>query len=157
MANTIEQIQQLLQELGPSMPEIDAVVQTEEPSWAIQFSDETILIIEPAEDPPRMVISAELGAAPEAQQLTVYETLLCYNLLWKDSGGVKVGLAGPQGTLIISAEVCIESMALMDLQEALNKFLTITRAWAQYVAKADGTGPADVPPLPGMGAMHLHA
>ncbi len=157
MATTIEQIQQLLQEVGPSMPEIDAVVQTEEPSWAIQFSDETILIIEPADDPARMVISAELGVAAEAQQCAVYETLLCYNLLWKETGGVKIGLAGPQGALLISTDVCLDGMTLMELQEALNSFLTITRSWTQYVAKAGRTESTEIPPLPAMGAIHLQA
>lgn len=157
MATSIEQIQQLMQEVGPSMPEIDAVVQTEDASWALQFSDETIFIIESAEDPPRMVISAELGVAAQAQQHSVYETLLCYNLLWKDSGSVKVGLAGPQGALIISVEACVDGMTLMALQEVLNKFLVIVRSWTQYVAQADGSTPADLPSLPGMGAMHLQA
>ena len=153
---TIEQIEQLIKELGPAMPDIDAVVQTEEPSWAIQFSDETIIIIEPADDPSRMVISAELGAAAEAQQRIVYETLLCYNLMWRDSGGVKIGLAGPQGALIISVDVCVEGLTLMGLQQELERFLKIARSWTQYVGKADA---AEAPPLPGMGAgnMHLHA
>lgn len=153
---TIEKIQQLVQELGPATPEIDAVVQTEDPSWAIQFSDETIIIIEPADDPSRMVISAELGAAAEGQQRIVYETLLCYNLLWRDSGGIKVGLAGPQGSLIISADVCLDGLTLGDLQEALKRFLNVARSWMQYVGKADA---AAAPPLPGMeaGNLHLHA
>ena len=90
MTTTIEKIQQFLQELGPNTPDIDAVVQTEDPSWAIQFSDETIVIIEPAEDPPRMVLSSELGSANESLQLPIYETLLCYNLLWRETGGVKI-------------------------------------------------------------------
>ncbi len=155
MATTIEQIQQLVQELGPSMPEIDAVVQTEEPSWAVQFSDETIIIIEAADDPSRMVISAELGAAAEAQQRTVYETLLCYNLMWRDSGGIKIGLAGPQGALIISTELCVQGLTLADLQQELNAFLTIVRSWTDYVAKADM---AEMPPLPGLtDSLHLHA
>jgi len=138
------------------MPDIDAIVQTEEPSWAIQFSDESILIIEPADDPSRMVVSAELGVAAEAQQRTVYETLLCYNLMWRDSGGVKIGLAGPQGSLIISVDVCVEGLTLMALQQELERFLKIVRSWTQYVGKADTT---DAPPLPGMeaGNLHLHA
>lgn len=155
MTTTIEQIRQLVQELGPSMPDIDAVVQTEEPSWAIQFADETIIIIEPADDPSRMVISAELGAAAETQQRMVYETLLCYNLMWRDSGGVKIGLAGPQGALIISTEVCVEGLTLADLQDELGKFLKIARSWSDYVGKADTVSP---PPLPGLDdSFHLHA
>ncbi len=154
--NTIEAIEQLIRELGPATPEIDAIVQTEEPSWAIQFSDETILIIEPADDPQRMVISSELGVAAEGQQCRVYETLLCYNLMWHDSGGVKIGLAGPQGSLIISTDVGLEGLTLGALQESIQHFLKVARSWTQYVGKADM---AEAPPLPGMqaGHMHLHA
>ncbi len=155
MDTTIEQIRQLVQELGPSMPDIDAVVQTEEPSWAIQFSDETLLIMEAADDPARIVISAELGAAAEAQQRTIYETLLCYNLMWHNSGGAKIGLAGPQGALIISTELCLQGLTLADLQQELGKFLKIVRSWTDYVTRADTT-PA--PPLPGLNdSFHLHA
>ena len=153
---TVEQIEQLIKEIGPAMPDIDAVIQTEDPSWAIQFSDETIIIIEPADDPSRMVISTELGAVAEAQQRIVYETLLCYNLMWRDSGGVKVGLAGPQGALIISVDVCVEGLTLMSLQKEIERFLKIARSWTQYVGKADS---AETPSLPGMeaGNLHLHA
>lgn len=153
---TAEQIEQLIKEIGPAMPDIDAVVQTEDPSWAIQFSDETIIIIEPADDPSRMVISAELGAVAEVQQRIVYETLLCYNLMWRDSGGVKIGLAGPQGVLIISVDVCVEGLTLMSLQKEIERFLKIARSWTQYVGQADS---AEMPPMPGMeaGNLHLHA
>jgi hypothetical protein len=153
---TIEQIENLVKELGPAMSDIDAIVQTEDPSWAIQFSDETIIILEPADDPSRIVISTELGAAAEAQQRTVYETMLCYNLMWRDSGGVKIGLAGPQGALIISTDVCIQSLTLQELKQEIQRFLTIARSWAQYVGKADAS---EAPPLPGMeaGGFHLHA
>ena len=153
---TIEQIEHLIKEIGPAMPEVDAIVQTEDPSWAIQFSDETIIILEPADDPSRVVISTELGAAVEAQQRRVYETMLCYNLMWRDSGGVKIGLAGPQGALIISTDVCIEGLMLQDLKQEIERFLQIARSWTQYVGKADA---GEAPPLPGMdsGSLHLHA
>ena len=155
MATTIEQIQQLIQEIGPHMQDIDAIVQTEEPSWAIQFSDETIVIIEAAEDPARMVFSAELGSANDTKQHAVYEALLCYNLMWRDTGGVKIGLAGPQGALIISTELCLEGLMLNDLQFTLKNFLKITRSWQGFVSQTAPT-PA---PLPGLGGdgFQMHA
>ncbi len=155
MATTVEQIQQLMQELGPAMPEIDAVVQTEEPSWAIQFSDESILVIEPAEEPPRLVLSSELGTAAEAVERQVYEALLSYNLMWRDSGGVKIGLAGPKGTLIISTELPLEGLVLADLQAAILRFMKVTGSWQRYVAQTEGE-PA---PLPGLGgnSFQMHA
>jgi len=154
MATTIEQIQQLIQELGTSMPDIDAVVQTEDPSWAIQFADETVIILEAAEEPSRIVLSSELGSPNDSLQLPIYETLLCYNLLWRETGGVKIGLAGPKGALILSSELCLEGLTLMDLQAGITNFVKITRSWMQYVV-----GETAAAPLPGMdsGTTHLHA
>lgn len=156
MATATEQIQQLLQEIGPRMPEIDAIVQTEEPSWAIQFSDDIVILLEAADNPPRMVISAELGAVHDAQQRVLYETLLCYNLMWRTSGGVKIGLAGPQGTLIISADICLDNLMLSKLQEEIDKFLKITRCWVNYILQTEKNHAAELPPLPGMGAAGLN-
>ncbi len=155
MPTTIEQIQQLVQEIGPSMQEIDAVVQTEEPSWAIQFSDETIIILEAADDPSRIVISADLGVVTEAQQRSAYETVLCYNMMWRDSGGVKIGLAGPQGALIVSRDICLDNLTLADLQQDIGKFMKITRSWTKFIVQSEQ---AELPPLPGMDStgMHLH-
>lgn len=155
MSSTVEKIQTLIQELGPVSPDIDAVVQTEEPSWAIQYSDETIVIIEAAEEPQRIVLSSELGSPTDSLQLPIYETLLCYNLLWRETGGVKIGLAGPKGALILSCELCLESLSLMDLQEGMTNFIKIVRTWAKYVTGEN----TDAPVLPGMasGNMHLHA
>ena len=102
------------------------------------------------------MISTELGAAAEAQQRTIYETMLCYNLMWRDSGGIKIGLAGPNGTLIISTDVCIEGLTLQGLQQETEAFLKIARTWMQYVGRADA---GEAPPLPGIGgsSFHLHA
>jgi hypothetical protein len=113
-------------------------------------------LIEPTDDPGRMVISADLGHTTESMQLPIYETLLCYNLMWRQTGGVKIGLAGPKGSLIVSTEVCVEGLTLNDLQQELMNFVTIVRAWSRYVS--DG-GKEMAPPLPGMetNQLHLHA
>jgi hypothetical protein len=147
MATTVEQIQQFLQELGPSM-------QTEEPSWAVQFSDETVVIVEAAEEPSRMVFSAELGSATDSLQLPIYETLLCYNLLWRETGGIKIGLAGPKGALILSSELCLEGLTLIDFQEGISSFSRIARTWAKYVVGESITPPLS--PLPGMETPRFH-
>lgn len=152
MTNTVEQIQQLMAELGPSLSDIDAVVQTEDPSWAIQFSDETVLIIEPSEEPARMVFSTELGSASDSLQLPIYQTLLCYNLLWRETGGVKIGLAGPKGALILSSELCLDGLTLMNLQDAINNFLNIARSWSKYVIGES----INAPELPGMESVNMH-
>ena len=151
--NTVnDKIQDLISQIGPVFPYIDAVIQTEDPSWAIQFVDELVVMIEQLEQPDRMVFSSEIGAVTDDQELPVYEALLCYNLLWKDTGGVKIGLAGPKGTLIVTSELLLEGLTLMSFQEALTNFTNIARSLSKYVLKDKKSGAS----LPTLNSQSLH-
>ena len=133
MATNLERVQIMMEEIGPSMPEIEAVIQSGEKNWAIQFDDQSIVMLEWAEKPDRIVLSSMLGAPVEDMQLSVYETLLCYNLLWKDTGGVKMALAGPGGELILLYELHASELMLNDMQTILSNFVSIAQVWSVYV------------------------
>jgi hypothetical protein len=152
MTTVNDKIQDLISQIGPVFPDIDAVIQTEDPSWAIQFVDELVVMIEQLEQPDRMVFSSEIGAVTDDQELPVYEALLCYNLLWKDTGGVKIGLAGPKGTLIVTSELLLDGLTLMSFQEALTNFTNIARSLSKYVLKDKKSGTS----LPNLNPHSLH-
>jgi hypothetical protein len=154
--NTVnDKIQDLISQIGPVFPDIDAVIQTEDPSWAIQFVDELVVMIEQLENPDRMVFSSEIGAVTDDQELPVYEALLCYNLLWKDTGGVKIGLAGPKGILIVTTELLLDGLTLMSFQEALTNFTNIARSLGKYVVR-DKKNPSSLPNV-NPHSLHLQA
>ncbi len=140
MATNLERMQIMMEEIGPSMSEIEAVIQSEEKNWAIQFDDQSIVMLEWAESPDRIVLTAMLGSPTESMQLSVYETLLCYNLLWKDTGGVKMALSGPGGELVLLYELFAGSITLNELQTVLTNFVSIAQVWSVYV-----TGESDQP------------
>lgn len=133
MATSLERMQIMMEEIGPAMPEIDAVIQSEEENWAIQFEDQTIVTLEWADKPDRIVLSAMLGIPSESMQLSIYETLLCYNLLWKDTGGVKMALAGPNGELMLLYDLYMSDLTLNDMQTVLSNFVSIAQVWSVYV------------------------
>lgn len=133
MATNLERMQIMMQEIGPSLPEIEAVIQSEEKNWAIQFEDQSIVMLEWAENPERVVLTAMLGTPSESMQLSVYETLLCYNLLWKDTGGVKMALSGPGGELILLYELFATDLDLAGLQTVVTNFTSIAQVWSVYV------------------------
>jgi hypothetical protein len=140
MATNLQRMQIMMEEIGPVMPSIEAVIQSEEKNWAIQFDDQSIVMLEWAEKPDRVVLTAMLGAPSESMQLSVYETLLCYNLLWKDTGGVKMALSGPGGELILLYELFSTDLTLNELQTVLTNFVSIAQVWSVYV-----TGESDQP------------
>lgn len=154
--NTVNDIiQDLISQIGPVFPDIDAVIQTEDPSWAIQFVDELIVMIEQLEHPDRMVFSSEIGTVADDQELPIYEALLCYNLLWKDTGGVKIGLAGPKGILIVTSELLLDGLTLMTFQEALTNFTNIAKSLGKYVIR-DKKNPSSLPNVIS-NSLHLQA
>ena len=155
MNTVIDKIQDLISQIGPVFPDIDAVIQTEDPSWAIQFVDELVVMIEQLEHPDRMVFSSEIGTVADDQELPVYEALLCYNLLWKDTGGVKIGLAGPKGILIVTTELLLDGLTLMTFQEALTNFTNIAKSLGKYVIR-DKKYPSSLPNV-NSHSLHLQA
>ncbi len=150
MASHLERMQIMMEEIGPSLPEIEAVIQSEDKNWAIQFSDQAIVMLEWAEDPDRVVLTSLLGAPSESMQLSVYETLLCYNLLWKDTGGVKMALSGPGGDLVVIYELFSADLTLGELQTVLTNFVSIAQIWTVYV-----TGESEQPGVPLPGSMDM--
>ncbi len=155
MASNLERLQIMMEEIGPSLPEIEAVIQSEEKNWAIQFDDQSIVLLEWAESPDRVVLTTMLGTPSESMQVSVYETLLCYNLLWKDTGGVKMALSGPGGELVLMYELFISELALNEFQTVLMNFLSIGQVWAVYVTGESGQ-PMTGMPGP-MDMLHLGA
>jgi hypothetical protein len=155
MATNLERMQIMMEEIGPIMSEIEAVIQSEEKNWAIQFDDQSIVMLEWIENPDRLVLTAMLGTPTDSMQLSVYETLLCYNLLWKDTGGVKMALSGPGGELVLLYELFSSNLALNELQTVLTNFVSIAQVWSVYV-----TGESDqaAPALPSsLDMLHLGA
>ena len=155
MTTSLQRVQIMMEEVGPAMPAIEAVIQSEEKNWAIQFEDQSITTLEWADKPDRIVLSAMLGIPSESMQLSVYETLLCYNLLWKDTGGVKMALAGPSGELMLLYELFVAELNLSELQIVLANFTSIAQVWTVYVT---GEGEQGVASMPGaVDMLHLGA
>ncbi len=146
MTNNLKRMQIMMEEIGPSLPEIEAVIQSEETNWAIQFDDQSIVMLEWAHKPDRVVLTAILGTPSESMQFSVYETLLCYNLLWKDTGGVKMALSGPGGELILLYELFFtEELNLPGLQTVLTNFASIAQVWTVYVTGESEQPAANLP------------
>ena len=155
MAKNLERMQTMMEEIGPNMAEIEAVIQSEDRNWAIQLEDQSIIMLEWAEKPDRIVLSSMLGIPSETMQLSVYEALLCYNLLWKDTGGVKMALAGPGGDLMLLYELYVDGLMLNDLQIVISNFSNISHVWSLYVT---GESQEVIGNVPGpMDMLHLGA
>jgi hypothetical protein len=143
-------VQLIMQEIGPQTPDVDAVVQHGEDSWALQLDDTSIIFIEYAADPDRLVLSTELGMPIPQRRLEVCQLMLSYNFLWDENAGLTMALGGPEGGATLLCEWRNIEPELQTFQEKLRKVSQVARAWRSYIAQTDAAYSDDVPALPGL-------
>ena len=143
-----EQIQALLEVLGPSNDEIAAIAQNGDNEWAVAYGDDTIVTLDLVESQAKLVLSIDLGRPRPDARLAIYETLLNYNLLWPATGGIKMGLGGTDGDLVQMFELGTGGLDLEGLRTVLDGFVEKARIWRRVVADGarDGGDAAAVPP-----------
>lgn len=154
MSISLELAQLLVQELGPQTPEIDAVMQQDDTNWVLMLDDESAVSIEWAGNPSRLVLSANLGRPHEGSELSIYETLLSYNLLWQDTGGVRMAIDGPQGEVMLIYDLFDDHLTVTELQTVVLNLCSIANIWRDYVKKDSSL--ASLPPI-GSESVHLRA
>jgi hypothetical protein len=154
MSISLDLAQMLLQELGPQTPEIDAILQEDEKSWLLVFADEKSVYVEWAANPERLVLSTGLGKPVEGSELQVYETLLSYNLLWQDTGGVRMAIDGPQGEIMLIYDLFDDQLSLSELQTVVLNISNIAGIWRDYVGKDSSV--SSLPPISSE-TVHLRA
>ena len=130
----IAAIQKLIEELGPTTDELAAVAQLNETTWGVAFDETTFVTLELDEPHHRIVLSLELGAPEESRRLEVYEALLGYNLLWRDTGGVKMAMGGDEGTVFQLYDLDASGATLEGLRDVLLNFVEKGRIWRAFVA-----------------------
>lgn len=143
-------VQLIMQEIGPQTPDIDAVVQHGEDSWALQLDDTSIIFIEYATAPDRLVLSTELGMPIPERRLEVCQLMLSYNLLWEENAGLTMALGGPEGGATLLYEWRSTEPELPNFQEQLRKVSQVARAWRSYIAQTEATDSNALPVLPGL-------
>jgi len=147
-----EHIRLLMQELAGTTSEITAIDAHGNAAWIVHFGPEVEVLAEAAADPERIVLSAQLGKPNSAMQQSVCETLLSYNLLWRETGGVKAGRRSPDEEMTLLFELYADQLSLSDLSIVMVNFSNLTRVWRSYILS---DAPTTVEPEQKMGGSVL--
>jgi len=149
-----EYISQRLGEIGPETENLSVIVQDDESTWTLAFeSDVTVLVlVEWAEDPSRLVLSADIGTPPAGRAAQVHKTALSYNTLWRDTGGARIGMGGEEGDLLLVRELSRESVSAGEFARILEQFAAVAQWWEGYVTSEEIAIPASAPAMAHMAA-----
>lgn len=133
-----EAIERLLQDSATGIAGLAGIERIDEAAWGFSFSDDSLLFADPMDESGRLMLTIPLGAVPPDNQLAVYETLLSFNLLWPDTDGARIGLAGPNGEAQLLYEFKpgwpIGGASAVDaFQRAVGALRKMARAWRDYI------------------------
>ncbi len=95
-----------------------------------------VLRAEWAEGPSRLVATIELGRVAPSRKILAYEAMLTYNLLWRETGGARMAMAGPDGEVVLVHEWAAEQATACDLSAMLARLFQVGGAWRRFVIEA---------------------
>lgn len=139
---TFEQIDGLMQALGPVLDPLAIEAAAEENLWGIAMEEDLVVIVELDESKNCLVLSADLGAPPAGDRMALYELLLQFNFHWQTTGGNRMSLDGPEGAVVQIFEIHADQVDAMQMKSIVTSFSEVAKAWRELIqrpAPTDGS------------------
>jgi hypothetical protein len=137
----------ILADVARLSPAVDLVARTGQGSWTVQFGDIEIEIVFSPDDFSLMLF-AEIGGANPERRLEIYEAALMCNLLWRETGGIRVALNGER-ELVLMLGFSADGLAAGPFAAAMQQFAEKAQAFRALVSVVPSTGsPTDAPHEP---------
>lgn len=102
--------------------------------WIVSLGNQSLLTLEWADQPPRLISTVHLGKVDEHRRTAVYEVLLTYNRLWQETAGIRMALDGPEGEVVLLHELSADALTVVDLSAALARVCHVSSGWRRFVA-----------------------
>lgn len=135
----------LMSEVGPLDDAILACIKATDGAYAIRFAEVDVLV-ERDVDRDRIALSVEIGAPRPSKALEVYETLLSYNLLWRETGGVRMALTGKGGAVVQFVDLTGSEINARSIATVAANLASLTEIWRAFLGSAasDSVAPAPI-------------
>lgn len=135
-----------LAQSAPRVERIIAVIEAGEGAWTVAFEDDIACLVECVGDPACIALSIDLGKPPGHRTAEVHAAVLSYNLLWRETGGARIGLAGDERELVLMREFAASDVDDDMLLPAVTRLADVGGWWAGFVA-SETTPAATKPPM----------
>ena len=132
-----------MREIGPLL-ELEQVTEFDGGrEWALVVDEATVVHADYVEADDRLMLSIELGQPPEASRHRIYELLLLYNHAWPETGGVRMALESPGGTIVQLFETGVGDLDLTGLRNVVAGFVELARHWRGGIMRGIATEAAE--------------
>lgn len=138
MTTSIDNLNALLNELGPAASEVTLIEQISPTQWLIALDDfESAIALRIDQDTGVITLACELGRPQESEQFRIYEALLTYNGLAELHGGIRMALRGPGGMVLQEFDIHLQYLDLDLLRKLINDFAKKASAWEEIIESAE--------------------
>jgi len=137
LANQLSDLQHLIRQLGPSLPEISTIIEEDLDEWQIIFDSGLSLKISWQETPARVLLCCAIGKPDESQREKIFARLLTMNLLLQGVANLKLALSSPEDDVIVIGECESTALTLEILQAEISDYLRFAAHFSELINKKD--------------------
>jgi hypothetical protein len=141
---TTEQLNALLAETGAILELAEVIGFESENLWTLEVDETTILFVDHEANQHRIVLSGEVVKPHDARKISAYELLLQYNNQWKSTGGLRMALDGPGGSINQICDISTVDLNAHALADMIRVFVDVLRGWRDMLA-SEPSGSNDRP------------
>jgi hypothetical protein len=128
----------LMTEIGPAL-ELAEVTEFEQDNlWTLVLRDGVVLFVDYEPEDQRLWLSADVCVPLPGDHLRLYELMLQYNARWQQTGGVRLALDGPEGSVVQAYDLPVAGLDLHRLQNVIRNFRDTLAGWRKIVATGVG-------------------
>lgn len=131
----LSDLQYLMHQLGPCMPEISAIVQEKDDVWHLEFDEAINIQISWRMHPPAMIASCTVGQMDDEWCERSYAFLLNANRLLSNSANTKLVLSPSDKRVELVGDCMLASASLPELQRALSRFIQLAAGVAVSISE----------------------
>jgi hypothetical protein len=147
--NELRDLLVLMKEIGPW---VDAaqVTQDGDDLWSIVLDEDFVIEVEQDADRDALMLTVSLGSPPAENESMIHALLLQTNALWRDTGGIQLGLTGQDREVLLMLPVPLKELDVDSLGNCLYRFTDAALGWREVIAKTSDSAEPDLRSLEGM-------
>jgi hypothetical protein len=130
----------LLLEAAARNASIVAVDEKPGPSWTVEFDTCAQCLVEIAPGGRSLVATADAGCPGGERRPAIERRALGFNLLWKQTSGMRLACDPPSGRIFLLQEFPASSLRENAFEELLFEFAAMHAYWTLLVRTADQPG-----------------
>ena len=149
----LQNLQQTMADVGPLVEDIELIQQLGDNRWLVIFDEESAIEIEFDEVANKLTFSAVLAAVEEGNETDIYQLLLRYNYLWRETGGIRMALDGTNDQVVMLFDLFQPEVAKATLATVIGNLQDAALMWRQAIENGNAAAAVDAVTGSGGGGM----